>query len=83
MVELTGCKYEFPPSAEDVCQDCVLLEFQGNRRCGVSVFSLFHFYSQERLYNMEHPKLVKEFDEISEVEDSALGYWISKKWLKG
>lgn len=36
----------------------------------------------ERLYNIEHPKLVKEFDEIPEDEEG-VGYWISKKWLKG
>jgi hypothetical protein len=83
MVELTGCNYESPPSAEDVCQDCVLLEFQGIRRCSLSTSSLPYYCLKGRLYNLEHPKLVKEFDEVSELKGDARGYWISKKWLKG
>ncbi|KAF9454646.1 cysteine proteinase [Macrolepiota fuliginosa MF-IS2] len=62
MVELTGCRYE-DLSSQDVCQECVLLEFN------------------ERLYNIDHPRFVKEFEVIPEVEDNS-GYWISKKWLK-
>ncbi|XP_006457981.1 hypothetical protein AGABI2DRAFT_115001 [Agaricus bisporus var. bisporus H97] len=40
------------------------------------------FEFKERLYIIEHPKLVREFDEISEVDGNASGFWISKRWLK-
>ncbi|KAJ3574829.1 hypothetical protein NP233_g1494 [Leucocoprinus birnbaumii] len=64
MVELTGCRHEPLLTTEDICQECVLMEFR------------------ERLYSIEHPKLVQEFDDVSEVDETAEGYWISKKWIK-
>lgn len=64
MVELTGCRFEPLLTPQDVCQECVHMEFR------------------ERLYMIEHPKLVQEFDEVSEVDESTEGYWVSKKWIK-
>ena len=37
----------------------------------------------EKLYQIEHPRLVTLFDEVSHVEEGERGYWISKAWLKG
>lgn len=32
---------------------------------------------------MEHPRIVKKLEEIHICSDGEMGYWISKKWLKG
>lgn len=37
----------------------------------------------EKLYQLEHPRLVAEFNEICATETENEGYWISKAWLKG
>ncbi|GLB34824.1 putative cysteine proteinase [Lyophyllum shimeji] len=37
---------------------------------------------QERLYQIEHPRLVGQFDRISEVALDCKGFWISKPWVK-
>lgn len=37
----------------------------------------------ERLYQIEHPKVVAAFDEVNDVEEGSEGFWISKSWLKG
>ncbi|TFK42426.1 hypothetical protein BDQ12DRAFT_644097 [Crucibulum laeve] len=37
---------------------------------------------RERLYEIEHPRLVKQFDEVSYVDEASHGYWISKKWVR-
>ncbi|KAF5380840.1 hypothetical protein D9615_004069 [Tricholomella constricta] len=36
----------------------------------------------ERLYQIEHPRLVAQFDRISEVASDLTGFWISKPWIK-
>ncbi|OCH88183.1 cysteine proteinase [Obba rivulosa] len=36
----------------------------------------------ERLYQIEHPRQVARFDEISLIADDEPGYWISKPWVK-
>ncbi|TDL21582.1 cysteine proteinase [Rickenella mellea] len=36
----------------------------------------------ERLYQIEHPRMVDKFDEIHYTETESEGYWISKAWLK-
>ncbi|EMD38059.1 hypothetical protein CERSUDRAFT_113204 [Gelatoporia subvermispora B] len=46
--------------------------------CDACVKSMFI----ERLYQIEHPRQVARFDEISLVEDDQPGYWISKPWAK-
>lgn len=37
----------------------------------------------ERLYEVEHPPMVKEFDAICDIPNDSPGFWISKKWLRG
>ncbi|KAF8077825.1 hypothetical protein FPV67DRAFT_1557276 [Lyophyllum atratum] len=37
---------------------------------------------QERLYQIEHPRLVAQFDQISGVAFDCTGFWISKPWVK-
>lgn len=37
----------------------------------------------ERLYQINHPRIVTRFDQILEVPVNNKGYWISKMWLKG
>ena len=39
--------------------------------------------STERLYEVRHPSLVRDFDCISDIPEHCEGFWISKKWLKG
>ncbi|EJD02420.1 cysteine proteinase [Fomitiporia mediterranea MF3/22] len=36
----------------------------------------------EKLYQMEHPRLVAEFNEISSTATENEGFWISKTWFK-
>lgn len=37
---------------------------------------------RERLYQVQHPALVRDFDRISDIPEHCEGFWISKKWLK-
>lgn len=37
---------------------------------------------KERLYQINHPRIVTRFDQILEVPVNNKGYWISKMWLK-
>ncbi|KAL1717465.1 hypothetical protein EV715DRAFT_253708 [Schizophyllum commune] len=37
---------------------------------------------KDRLYQVEHPRLVSQFDDIAEVPEGQPGYWISKPWVK-
>ncbi|KIJ69021.1 hypothetical protein HYDPIDRAFT_178940 [Hydnomerulius pinastri MD-312] len=37
---------------------------------------------EERLYQIEHPRIVAQFDEVCDVGQDEPGYWISKAWLK-
>jgi hypothetical protein len=37
----------------------------------------------ERLYRIEHPRLVSQFDQLCDGEQEDPGFWISKQWLKG
>lgn len=50
-----------------------------------SLFGTLCWYMrfEERLYQIEHPRLVNQFDQISEVMLDCKGYWISKSWFKG
>ncbi|KAI0086174.1 cysteine proteinase [Irpex rosettiformis] len=62
--------------AEDECQfDPTLGPLDVCEECVKDSF-------KERLYQVEHPRLVSLFDEISSVEDDHRGYWVSKLWLK-
>ncbi|KAF8969843.1 hypothetical protein BDZ97DRAFT_1956803 [Flammula alnicola] len=46
--------------------------------CVDCVSSIF----KEKLYEIDHPKLAKKFEEIYLCPEDDLGYWISKKWLR-
>jgi len=37
----------------------------------------------ERLYQIEHPQIVAQFDEVNKMEEDSKGYWVSKPWFKG
>ncbi|KAI0670438.1 cysteine proteinase [Trametes maxima] len=37
---------------------------------------------EEKLYQIEHPRLVSQFDDVAAVEDHEDGYYISKNWLR-
>ncbi|KAL1710109.1 hypothetical protein EV121DRAFT_252295 [Schizophyllum commune] len=45
------------------------------RQCVEGIF-------KDRLYQVEHPRLVSQFDDIAEVPEGQPGYWISKPWVK-
>ena len=40
-------------------------------------------YLIERLYQIQHPRIVAQFDKVCDVEADDVGFWISKVWLKG
>ncbi|KAI0688254.1 cysteine proteinase [Cytidiella melzeri] len=62
--------------SEDACQfDPALSSSDVCDECVKYSFS-------ERLYQVEHPRLVSLFDEICPVADDQCGYWVSKPWLK-
>ncbi|THU87228.1 cysteine proteinase [Dendrothele bispora CBS 962.96] len=46
--------------------------------CKACIEVAFH----ERLYQVEHPRLVKQFTELLESETQCIGYWISRAWVK-
>ncbi|TFK30135.1 cysteine proteinase [Coprinopsis marcescibilis] len=46
--------------------------------CEQCILSTF----KERLYAIQHPRTVKDFELVQEAEDDESGYWISKPWLK-
>ncbi|KAJ3510286.1 hypothetical protein NLJ89_g4765 [Agrocybe chaxingu] len=46
--------------------------------CAECVSMLF----MEKLYEIEHPRYAKEFDEFSVVPEDGAGYWVSKKWCR-
>jgi len=39
--------------------------------------------STERLYQIEHPRLVAQFDAVCDDSPDEPGFWLSKVWLKG
>lgn len=46
--------------------------------CETCVKELF----TERLYQIQHPRIVAEFDNVCDVKPSEAGFWLSKAWLK-
>ncbi|KAF8163463.1 hypothetical protein B0H34DRAFT_795175 [Crassisporium funariophilum] len=46
--------------------------------CGDCVSDLF----KEKLYEIEHPRYTKQFDETCNVPEDEIGYWISKRWCR-
>lgn len=67
----------------DICHDCVSDLFKGTSQpFSFRCFSTFTD-STEKLYEIEHPRYTKQFDDISLVSEDELGYWISKRWCRG
>ncbi|KAI6138857.1 hypothetical protein EDD17DRAFT_1782678 [Pisolithus thermaeus] len=46
--------------------------------CETCVKELF----TERLYQIQHPRIVAEFDNVCDVKPGETGFWLSKAWLK-
>ncbi|KAG6376492.1 hypothetical protein JVT61DRAFT_2485 [Boletus reticuloceps] len=66
------------------CERLKLREDIGPVRCPQEVCEICVEESfTERFYQIEHPRLVAQFDEICDVQQAEPGYWISKAWLKG
>lgn len=65
-----------------MCVECVEDIFYGTRS-DIFVLACADTPCTERLYQIEHPRLVSLFDELSPVNEGEFGYWISKPWLKG
>ncbi|KAH9934725.1 cysteine proteinase [Fomitopsis serialis] len=63
-------------AAEDDCE--LAPELRPSDICEDCVALIFN----EKLYHIEHPRLVDQFDQLSGVEEDEPGYWISKQWLK-
>ena len=53
------------------------------RRRSFSFRRFSTFPDPEKLYEIEHPRYAKQFDDTSLVPEDELGYWISKRWCRG
>jgi len=69
-------------SPEDVCEICVKESFTGELHSHLAPRQLTLVFA-ERLYQIQHPRSVAQFDEMCDVQQGEPGYWISKAWLKG
>lgn len=56
-----------------------------NSRVMISIYpcTVATNFVEERLYQIEHPRIVSQFDEVCDPETEREGFWISKAWLKG
>ena len=66
---------------ETICRTCVERKFTGE-----FLFILIKNEIKsikEKLYQIEHPKLVAEFNSVCNTDGDGEGYWISKQWVKG
>jgi hypothetical protein len=76
----TNCAIQPVFSPKDVCKECVESIFTG---IVCHSFRRTHADAhKERLYQVQHPRVVNKFDQCEEDADSDSGYWISKHWLK-
>ncbi|KAH9946153.1 cysteine proteinase [Epithele typhae] len=53
-------------------------EFSTTDVCRTCVEHIF----KEKLYQVEHPRVVARFDEVAAVEEDGDGYFVSRPWLK-
>jgi hypothetical protein len=67
----------------DVCSQCVADKFSGWLLKISSCFMLNSISYVARLFEMQHPRLVNEFDQVCSAEDEEPEFWISREWLKG
>jgi ubiquitin carboxyl-terminal hydrolase 48 len=78
-----GCEIVPLLTTEDVCRTCVTRTFEGTGATFMSMFLPADLSLKlDKLYQINHPLLVANFDEACEVEGRN-GFWISKPWLKG
>ncbi|EPT06051.1 hypothetical protein FOMPIDRAFT_1034036 [Fomitopsis schrenkii] len=63
-------------ATEDICELVPML--YPTDVCEDCVAAMF----EEKLYQVEHPHLVDQFDQIASLEEDDPGFWISKQWLK-
>jgi hypothetical protein len=82
---MVDSSYPFPfLTVNHVCEDCVKVNFAGNFLSFYYYFTVTYSVPRlERLYQIEHPQIVAQFDEVNLMEEDSIGYWISKVWLKG
>ena len=82
---LEGTKCSFNPTLKpsDICHDCVTNLFKGPSAAHFHFDVSQLFPIPEKLYEIEHPRYAKQFDDISVVPEDELGYWISKRWCRG
>ena len=76
---------QFTPSlgSSDVCEECVRALFIGNCGTTLTTPAILMQSLTEKLYQLEHPRLVTLFDDVCQVDEGDFAYWISKNWLKG
>lgn len=77
------CDFDPALPPNEVCADCVEEMFYGKSSHTWASLPCPDIFLAERLYQIEHPRLVSLFDEVSPVDEGEFGYWISKAWLKG
>ena len=71
-------------SPDEICEQCVNEAFDG-KSCppppcpGFDILVLI----VERLYRVQHPQFVSQFQEVGDVDEDSMGFWISKQWLRG
>ncbi|KZT68135.1 hypothetical protein DAEQUDRAFT_340767 [Daedalea quercina L-15889] len=63
-------------AVEDACR--LVPALHPSDVCADCVATLF----DEKLYQIEHPRLVDQFDKVPALGEDEPGYWISKPWLK-
>lgn len=40
-------------------------------------------FEEEKLYQIDHPRAVSQFDQVADAGVDSVGYWVSKLWLRG
>ena len=83
IVSEDGCQFSPLLGSRDVCHECVKASFIGNTSPLRAFPTVLTAPRVERLYQIEHPRLVTLFDDVSQVSEDQHAYWISKQWLKG
>ena len=84
-MEIGGRRLTPELNSRDVCIKCVEDIFSGDSplfRTRFMCANSAHFFL-ERLYALEHPGKVEEFDQLNEMDGSGGSVFISRPWLKG
>src|ERR1700691_3394218 len=82
--KIVDTSFTFSPllAPDQVCKHCVKDNFDGKLQCFILFCQFPHPTDLERLYQIEHPQIVSQFDEVNKREEDSKGSWISKLWLK-